>query len=139
MSAQDCSILAEKLNQFGEHSPQLLVLPMYNQLPFDFPSNICDAADDGNRKCIVSTNVAETSLTVGEINYVIDAGFVSSRYVFSSVCLQYEACAFRKVIAIFLFFLHLTVAHFCVFMRAGIESQDWYEFAPRNPNKPSQC
>jgi pre-mRNA-splicing factor ATP-dependent RNA helicase DHX38/PRP16 len=37
---------------------------MYSQLPADLQAKIFDAAPEGVRKCIVSTNVAETSLTV---------------------------------------------------------------------------
>jgi pre-mRNA-splicing factor ATP-dependent RNA helicase DHX38/PRP16 len=48
---------------------------MYSQLPADLQAKIFDAAPPGIRKCIVSTNVAETSLTVDGIRYVIDTGF----------------------------------------------------------------
>lgn len=37
-------------------------------------AKIFDKAPDGVRKCIVSTNIAETSLTVDGIYYVIDTG-----------------------------------------------------------------
>jgi pre-mRNA-splicing factor ATP-dependent RNA helicase DHX38/PRP16 len=71
-----CHVLAEKMEQLGEEdSPPLLVLPMYSQLPADLQTKIFEAAPEGVRKCIVSTNVAETSLTVDGIRYVIDAGF----------------------------------------------------------------
>jgi len=70
-----CTVLAEKMNNLGESSKPLLVLPMYSQLPADLQAKIFDAAPEGVRKCIVSTNVAETSLTVDGIKYVIDSGF----------------------------------------------------------------
>lgn len=70
-----CSVLAEKMEKLGEDSPPLLVLPMYSQLPADLQSKIFEAAPKGIRKCIVSTNVAETSLTVDGIRYVIDSGY----------------------------------------------------------------
>jgi pre-mRNA-splicing factor ATP-dependent RNA helicase DHX38/PRP16 len=71
-----CQVLAEKMEQLGDDdSPPLLVLPMYSQLPADLQTKIFEAAPEGVRKCIVSTNVAETSLTVDGIRYVIDAGF----------------------------------------------------------------
>lgn len=70
-----CSILAEKMERLGEDSPPLLVLPMYSQLPADLQAKIFETAPKGIRKCIVSTNVAETSLTVDGIRYVIDSGF----------------------------------------------------------------
>jgi len=71
-----CQVIAEKMKQLGEDdSPPLLVLPMYSQLPADLQAKIFEAAPEGVRKCIVSTNVAETSLTVDGIRYVIDSGF----------------------------------------------------------------
>ena len=72
-----CQVLAEKMEKLGDEndSPPLLVLPMYSQLPADMQSKIFETAPKGVRKCIVSTNVAETSLTVDGIRYVIDSGF----------------------------------------------------------------
>ncbi|KAG7368629.1 ATP-dependent helicase HrpA [Nitzschia inconspicua] len=70
-----CTMLAEKMEKIGEDSPPLLVLPMYSQLPADLQAKIFEAAPKGIRKCIVSTNVAETSLTVDGIRYVIDSGY----------------------------------------------------------------
>lgn len=73
-----CQVLAEKITKLSsdnQNAKPLLVLPMYSQLPADLQTKIFDAADAGVRKCIVSTNVAETSLTVDGIKYVIDSGF----------------------------------------------------------------
>jgi pre-mRNA-splicing factor ATP-dependent RNA helicase DHX38/PRP16 len=38
-------------------------------------AKIFESANEGVRKCIVSTNIAETSLTVDGIKYVIDSGY----------------------------------------------------------------
>ncbi|KAL7679850.1 putative AAA+ ATPase domain, RNA helicase HrpA, P-loop containing nucleoside triphosphate hydrolase [Plasmopara halstedii] len=67
-----CYILAERMGKL-DGAPPLMVLPMYSQLPADLQAKIFDASEI--RKCIVSTNIAETSLTVDGIKYVIDTGF----------------------------------------------------------------
>jgi len=70
-----CEILAERCGQLGDGVPPLLLLPMYSQLPADLQAKIFEDAEGGQRKCIVSTNIAETSLTVDGIKYVVDPGF----------------------------------------------------------------
>ena len=48
----------------GNDAPDLAVLPIYSQLPSDLQAKIFQAAPDGMRKCVVATNIAETSLTL---------------------------------------------------------------------------
>lgn len=55
--------------------PPLLILPIYSQLPADLQSKIFEKAPEGMRKVVVSTNIAETSLTVDGIIYVVDTGY----------------------------------------------------------------
>ncbi|CAG0912978.1 unnamed protein product [Notodromas monacha] len=55
--------------------PGLAVLPIYSQLPSDLQAKIFQRAPGDLRKCIVATNIAETSLTVDGIFFVIDAGY----------------------------------------------------------------
>ena len=57
-----CQVLAERVSALEGVSP-ILLLPMYSQLPADLQAKIFDSATSGTRKCIVSTNIAETSLT----------------------------------------------------------------------------
>ncbi|XP_042519990.1 pre-mRNA-splicing factor ATP-dependent RNA helicase DEAH7 [Macadamia integrifolia] len=84
MTGQDeiettCYALAERMEQLVSSTkkgvPQLLILPIYSQLPADLQAKIFQKAEDGARKCIVATNIAETSLTVDGIFYVIDTGY----------------------------------------------------------------
>ncbi|KAK9803444.1 hypothetical protein WJX73_001656 [Symbiochloris irregularis] len=70
-----CFSLQERLDHLGEGVPPLLILPIYSQLPSDLQAKIFEPAPEGARKCIVSTNIAETSLTVDGIIYVIDTGY----------------------------------------------------------------
>jgi pre-mRNA-splicing factor ATP-dependent RNA helicase DHX38/PRP16 len=57
-----CDVLTERLSEI-DNAPQLAILPIYSQLPSDLQAKIFQRAPDGLRKCIVATNIAETSLT----------------------------------------------------------------------------
>ncbi|KAG8080426.1 hypothetical protein GUJ93_ZPchr0007g3836 [Zizania palustris] len=74
-----CYALAERMEQLISSStktvPKLSILPIYSQLPADLQAKIFQKAEEGTRKCIVATNIAETSLTVDGIFYVIDTGY----------------------------------------------------------------
>ncbi|PPQ70888.1 hypothetical protein CVT24_000556 [Panaeolus cyanescens] len=69
-----CQVVQERLSQLDDPAP-LAVLPIYSQMPADLQAKIFDATSDGRRKVIVATNIAETSLTVDGILFVVDAGY----------------------------------------------------------------
>lgn len=71
-----CWALQQRMQKVLDDSsvPPLLILPMYSQLPSDLQARIFEKAPEGTRKCVVSTNIAETSLTVDGILYVVDTG-----------------------------------------------------------------
>ena len=69
-----CELIDERLKQLND-PPKLSILPIYSQMPADLQAKIFDRAPPGVRKVIVATNIAETSLTVDGIMYVVDAGF----------------------------------------------------------------
>eukprot|EP01135_Chromosphaera_perkinsii_P002554 Nk52_evm70s224 gene=Nk52_evmTU70s224 len=70
-----CKVLQDRMDFIGEDAPPLLILPIYSQLPADLQAKIFLKSENNERKCIVSTNIAETSLTVDGIMYVVDCGF----------------------------------------------------------------
>ncbi|EAQ90840.1 conserved hypothetical protein [Chaetomium globosum CBS 148.51] len=69
-----CELVRDRLDALND-PPKLSILPIYSQMPADLQAKIFDRAPPGVRKCIVATNIAETSLTVDGIMYVVDAGF----------------------------------------------------------------
>ncbi len=75
-----CEILYERMKSLGpvglraDHPPCLL--PVYSTLPSEMQTRIFQPAPQGKRKVVTATNIAETSLTVDGIYYVVDPGFV---------------------------------------------------------------
>uniref|UniRef100_F6UYA6 RNA helicase n=1 Tax=Ciona intestinalis TaxID=7719 RepID=F6UYA6_CIOIN len=78
-----CDTLTERGLKNLEDVAPLAVLPIYSQLPSDLQAKIFQKAPDGIRKCVVATNIAETSLTVDGIAFVVDPGFCKLK-VFNS-------------------------------------------------------
>lgn len=67
-----CILIAERLKKI-EHTKAMLVLPIYSQLSSDIQAKIFESSNF--RKCIVATNIAETSLTLDGVKFVVDCGF----------------------------------------------------------------
>ncbi|KAK9366717.1 pre-mRNA splicing factor ATP-dependent RNA helicase prp16 [Lipomyces kononenkoae] len=69
-----CEVTTQRLSQLDD-PPKLEILPIYSQMPADLQARIFDKAEKGTRKVIVATNIAETSLTVDGIKFVVDTGY----------------------------------------------------------------
>ncbi|MFT4519046.1 MAG: ATP-dependent helicase HrpB [Halioglobus sp.] len=52
------------------------VLPLYGGLPLEQQRRAIQAASEGQRKVVLSTNLAETSLTIEGVDVVVDSGLV---------------------------------------------------------------
>jgi ATP-dependent RNA helicase DHX8/PRP22 len=74
-----CEILYDRMQSLGKGAPPLLVLPVYSALPSEMQTKIFDPAPPGSRKCVVATNIAEASLTIDGIYYVVDPGFCKQK------------------------------------------------------------
>lgn len=75
-----CDKIEERIAYVKSQSPEaelrpLKILPMYSALSPEKQAEIFKETQDGARKCIVSTNIAETSLTVDGVKFVIDSGY----------------------------------------------------------------
>ena len=68
----------------NEEEETLIVLPLYSTLQSTaqldiFKQFYCKDGKTIKRKCIISTNIAETSITVPDVHYVIDSGYVKQK------------------------------------------------------------
>lgn len=57
----------------------LYTLPLYSILPFSEQEKVFQPPPAGTRLCVVSTNVAETSITIPGLKYVVDSGKVKTK------------------------------------------------------------
>jgi pre-mRNA-splicing factor ATP-dependent RNA helicase DHX15/PRP43 len=79
---QACTDLRDQAQALGKDMPELVVYPLYSSLPpqqqrkifLPAPGPRVPGGPPG-RKVVVSTNIAETSLTIDGIVYVVDPGF----------------------------------------------------------------
>ncbi len=71
-----CELIKVRLTEIGPQALEtLLVLPCHAVMPAAEMMRITEPAPEGKRKCIVATNVAETSLTIDGVVYVVDSGY----------------------------------------------------------------
>ncbi|KAI7972678.1 hypothetical protein EIK77_009141 [Talaromyces pinophilus] len=68
--------LQETARKLGSKVREMLIAPIYANLPTELQSKIFEPTPPGARKVVLATNIAETSLTIDGIVYVIDPGFV---------------------------------------------------------------
>jgi RNA helicase HrpA len=59
---------------------QLHIVPLYGRLSKDEQEAVFPSAPDGKTKVVVSTNIAETSVTIDGITTVIDSGLAKMNY-----------------------------------------------------------
>jgi len=68
--------LQETARKLGSKVPEMIICPIYANLPSELQSKIFEPTPPNARKVVLATNIAETSLTIDGIVYVIDPGFV---------------------------------------------------------------
>ncbi|ODA78897.1 hypothetical protein RJ55_04487 [Drechmeria coniospora] len=68
--------LAETARKLGSRVKELVICPIYANLPSELQAKIFEPTPEGARKVVLATNIAETSLTIDGIVYVIDPGYV---------------------------------------------------------------
>ena len=72
-------VLTERMKRLPRHVPDFIVVPLYSALPYERQLAVFDPAPAGVRKVILATNIAETSITVEGIKFVVDCGCVKAK------------------------------------------------------------
>lgn len=68
-------MLYGKLEDISSLDDQLLIIHCYGGLSMDEQQKMFDPAPPNYRKVVLATNIAETSITIDGIVYVVDCGF----------------------------------------------------------------
>ncbi|KAF7346120.1 putative PRP2-RNA-dependent ATPase of DEAH box family [Mycena sanguinolenta] len=68
--------LQETSRALGNKIAELIICPIYANLPSEMQAKIFEPTPEGARKVVLATNIAETSITIDGVVFVIDPGFV---------------------------------------------------------------
>jgi pre-mRNA-splicing factor ATP-dependent RNA helicase DHX16 len=68
--------LHETSRALGNKIAELIICPIYANLPSEMQAKIFEPTPEGARKVVLATNIAETSITIDGVVFVIDPGFV---------------------------------------------------------------
>lgn len=68
--------LQETARALGNKIAELIICPIYANLPSEMQAKIFEPTPEGARKVVLATNIAETSITIDGVVFVIDPGFV---------------------------------------------------------------
>eukprot|EP00177_Eucheuma_denticulatum_P004029 GFKZ01007288.1.p1 GENE.GFKZ01007288.1~~GFKZ01007288.1.p1 ORF type:complete len:838 (-),score=138.40 GFKZ01007288.1:2723-5236(-) len=72
-------MLKARTAEYGSKLGELLIAPVYSTLPSEMQAKIFEQTPEGARKVVLATNIAETSVTIPGIVYVIDPGFCKQK------------------------------------------------------------
>ncbi|CAA0395505.1 unnamed protein product [Arabidopsis thaliana] len=67
--------LKRRMMDLGTKGSEIIICPIYSNLPTPLQAKVFEPAPKGTRKVVLATNIAETSLTIHGIKYVIDPGY----------------------------------------------------------------
>ena len=70
-------MLADEIRHYASQTKKWIVLALHSTLSVEEQDKAFDPVEDGVRKCIISTNIAETAVTINGIRFVIDSGMFS--------------------------------------------------------------
>lgn len=69
----------QSLVDSGKEVSDCMIVPLYGMMQSDDQRNVFDEVPEDCRKLVFSTNIAETSLTVAGVGYVVDSGYCKQK------------------------------------------------------------
>lgn len=72
----EISAVQEAAEEYANKNGHWIVLPLHSTLSLAEQDKVFDYAPEKIRKCILSTNIAETSVTIDGVRFVVDSGKV---------------------------------------------------------------
>jgi len=77
-----CKLCVTKLQELvarGKEVPSMVIYPLYGAQACEDQSRVFEKPPENHRKLIFSTNIAETSLTIDGVGFVVDSGYVKQK------------------------------------------------------------
>ncbi|XP_026741114.1 probable ATP-dependent RNA helicase DHX34 isoform X1 [Trichoplusia ni] len=85
---QEITAICDAAQQYADKTKNWIVLPLHSGLSLAEQDKVFDYPPERVRKCIVSTNIAETSVTIDGIRFVVDSGKVKEMSYDSTTKMQ---------------------------------------------------
>lgn len=98
-----CKRIKREIDNLGPEVGELKCIPLYSTLPPNLQQRIFEPAPPNKpsgaigRKVVVSTNIAETSLTIDGVVFVIDPGFAKQKVSNNLQTFMEQNLAYKKI------------------------------------------
>lgn len=94
-------MLAERIQRLGtDETAELVILPFHANVPSDTRAKIFETTPPGTRKVILASHIAETSVTIDNVIYVVDSGYCEQTfYDATTVMTSSEVVPISKALA----------------------------------------
>jgi HrpA-like RNA helicase len=66
----------EAAQSYSQETQRWIILPLHSALSLEEQDKVFDMPPEGVRKCVIATNIAETSVTIDGVRFIIDSGKV---------------------------------------------------------------
>ncbi|CAJ1329850.1 unnamed protein product, partial [Effrenium voratum] len=87
--AYEIEALVGAISDLAQRSRRWLPLPLHSQMPAEQQDKVFGIAPQGVRKVVVATNIAETSVTIDGIRFVLDSGRMRGLDVDAASCVRH--------------------------------------------------